>query len=86
MLARLESVKRYPSAARVRRIQGVTFVRFRATRSGDVIFARLERGSGSDVLDRAAIETVRRARPLPAIPSDRPDEIEIVVPVEFYLR
>jgi protein TonB len=86
VLARLEAVKRYPSAARVRRMQGVAFVRFRATRAGDVVFARLERGSGHDVLDRAAIETVRRARPLPTIPSDRPEEIEIVVPVEFFLR
>lgn len=86
VMARLERVKRYPSAARVGRVQGVAYVRFRVNRQGRVLFASLQRSSGSDLLDKAALETVRRAEPLPEIPKDRPAEIEVAVPVEFFLR
>lgn len=85
-MSRLESVKRYPSAARVNRVQGVVHVRFRVNRAGAVLFAALQRSSGNAMLDRAALETVRRAAPLPKIPDDRPDELEVTVPIEFYLR
>lgn len=85
-MARLERVKRYPSAARVRRIQGVAYVRFRVDRQGRLLFATLQRSSGNALLDEAAMDTIRRAQPFPAIPDDRPTEIEISVPVEFYLR
>ncbi|WP_371432106.1 energy transducer TonB [Novosphingobium sp.] len=40
------------------------------------------RSSGFPDLDKAALETLRRADPLPKIPADRPDEIELAVPVE----
>lgn len=86
VLARIDQMRRYPSAARTRRQQGVVHIRFRAARDGRVMFAALERSSGNASLDRAALETIRRAEPLPPIPEDRPDEIELVVPVEFFLR
>jgi len=86
VMARLERVKRYPSAARVNRVQGVVHVRFRVSRAGAVLFTALQRSSGNDLLDRAALETVRRAAPLPKIPDNRPDELEVTVPIEFYLR
>ena len=86
ILARIEQVKRYPSAARVRRQQGVVHVRFRMDRNGRLLFVGLQRSSGNDALDRAALETVRRAEPFPAIPEDRPSEVELAVPVEFFLR
>lgn len=85
VMGRLERVKRYPSAARVGRVQGVAYVRFRVNREGRVLFVSLQRSSGSDLLDKAALETVRRAEPLPPIPEDRPTEIEVAVPVEFFL-
>ncbi|WP_313440412.1 energy transducer TonB [Novosphingobium sp.] len=46
----------------------------------------LGRSSGSIFLDRAALETIRRAQPLPAIPEGKPDELELSVPVEFFLQ
>lgn len=85
VLAALEKTRRYPPAAQVRRQQGVAHVRFRMNRGGKVLWARLERSSGFGELDRAAVETPKRAQPLPQIPADRPDEVELVVPVEFFL-
>lgn len=86
VLARLEKFRRYPGAARSARQQGVVYIRFRINRDGHVLSSALVRSSGSPALDQAALETLRRADPLPKIPPDRPDEIELSVPVEFFIR
>lgn len=83
--ARLESLKRFPPAARSRRDQGVATVRFRVNRQGILLSSSLEGSSGSPLLDQEALATVTRAQPYPAIPAGRPDEIEVVVPIEFFL-
>ena len=85
LLARLEKYRRFPEGARARRQQGVVHVRFRIDRPGRVLWARVERSSGFGELDRAALDTLRRAQPLPPIPANRPDEVELVVPVEFFI-
>lgn len=86
LLAHLGKYRRYPAAARARREQGVVHVRFRMNRKGAVLSAEVLRSSGSVALDRAALETLRRAQPLPAIPEDRPDELDLTIPVEFFVR
>ena len=78
--------RRYPGLARNARQQGVVYIRFRIDRDGHVLSSWLVRSSGYPALDHAALETLRLADPLPRIPADRPDEIELAVPVEFYLR
>jgi len=85
VLARLERFKRYPAAARSRRAQGVATIRFRLDRQGHVLSSSIARSSGSKILDAEALATLARAEPLPAIPADRPDQIELIVPVEFFL-
>jgi protein TonB len=86
VLARLEKFRRYPGAARSARQQGIVYIRFRINRDGHVLTSSLVRSSGYPALDQAALETLRRADPLPKIPADRPDEIELSVPVEFYIQ
>ncbi len=86
LLAHLEKHRRYPSAARARRDQGVAHIRFTMNRQGQVLNASILRSSGSAALDRAALDTIRRAQPLPPIPNGRPDPSELTVPVEFFLR
>lgn len=86
VLARLQKVQRYPGAARSASEQGVVYIRFRLNRDGHVLSSSLMRSSAFPVLDQAALDTLRRADPLPKIPPERPDEIELVVPMEFYLR
>ncbi|MBY8825214.1 energy transducer TonB [Sphingomonas colocasiae] len=86
LLAHLERHRRFPADARARREEGVAHIRFRMNRAGRVLAARILRGSASPSLDRAALETVRRAQPLPAIPEALPEEIELDLPVAFFLR
>lgn len=86
LLTHLQKFRRYPAAARARREQGVAMVRFGMDRSGRLLSAALVRSSGSAALDKSALETLRRANPLPAIPRDRPAPLELTVPIEFFMR
>lgn len=86
VLARLERFRRYPNEAEHARQQGTAYLRFRIDRDGHVLSSSLERSSGYPALDEAAMETLRRADPLPKIPADRPDQIELLVPIEFFIR
>lgn len=86
LLAHLEKYRRYPAAARARREQGVVHVTFRMNRQGQLLSAAIARSSGSAALDRAALDTLRRAQPLPPIPADKPDPLELSVPVEFFVK
>ncbi|PWC31946.1 energy transducer TonB, partial [Azospirillum sp. TSO22-1] len=87
LLRHLERYKRYPRAAQLQRLEGVAQVRVVLDRQGNVLSAKLERGSGHTILDGETEEMVRRASPLPAPPPEiASDRIELVVPVEFALR
>jgi periplasmic protein TonB len=79
----IERVEQYPEAARARRLHGVVQVLFAMNRDGTVVGAWVKRSSGSAILDQAAIDAVRRAQPLPRIPSELPDSLNIILPVEF---
>lgn len=87
LLGRLEQFKRYPPEAQVRRQQGVASLRFTMDRAGNVLSFSLEKGSGFGALDNEALALIQRAQPLPKPPDDVVGAtIELVVPVEFFLR
>jgi protein TonB len=86
LLAHLERYRRFPTRARAARQQGTAYVRFRMNRAGFVLSASVVRSSGFATLDQAALDTLKRAQPLPAIPDDRPDIVELTIPVEFFLN
>lgn len=87
LLAHLERHKRYPRTSQARREQGVTHLRFVMDREGKVLSCRIERSSGFEALDAETLEMIRRAEPLPPPPPDVGDQrIELVVPVQYYLR
>ncbi|WP_280141175.1 energy transducer TonB [Janthinobacterium sp. YR213] len=83
VLARMERFRRYPTASRAKQEQGVVYLRCRIDRDGQVLAAAVERSSGSAALDQAALDTLQRAAPLPRIPKERPDPLELSIPVEF---
>ncbi|PHV24855.1 hypothetical protein CSQ93_27200 [Janthinobacterium sp. BJB426] len=83
VLARMERFRRYPTASRAKQEQGVVYLRCRIDRDGQVLAAAIERSSGSAALDQAALDTLQRAAPLPRIPKERPDPLELSIPVEF---
>lgn len=69
IVARLRRALRYPREAERERLRGEVRVGFTIISNGAVGNVRVVRSSGSPVLDRAAVETVRRAAPFPAIPA-----------------
>ncbi|MBA4750668.1 MAG: energy transducer TonB [Sphingopyxis sp.] len=89
VLAALHKAKRYPRDAQRARQQGVPQIHFTMNREGKVLSVTLEHSSGFHALDEEALALPRRAQPLPKPPEEiRPgqDMIELVVPIEFFLR
>lgn len=87
LLAHLEKHKRYPRAAQARRQQGVVYVAFAIDRQGNVLAHRLHQSSGYPALDQETLDLLQRAQPLPPPPADVSGErIELLVPVQFFLR
>ncbi|WP_131829515.1 energy transducer TonB, partial [Teichococcus deserti] len=84
--AALNRAKRYPNSARLRRIEGVAYLRFRMTSDGTVTSWKIERSSGSAELDEAVGEMIERARLPPFPPEMGTDPLEMAVPINFFLR
>ncbi len=80
LLRRIEGAKRYPARARRLGIEGVTEVQFRITRDGTVEGVTVHKSSGFLLLDRASVETIKRAAPFPPIPG------RIRVSISYRLR
>lgn len=86
LLAWLEPHKEYPRRARARRQQGVVRLFIAVGRAGEVREAYVLGSAGHALLERAALDMLERARPLPPLPDDIPGErLELVVPVHFFI-
>lgn len=87
LLAWLEKNKDYPRRAQLRRMEGVAHLRFTIDEQGRVMAHRIERSSGHDLLDDAVEKMIAKASPLPPIPpSLGKSSLDIVVPVQFFLK
>jgi protein TonB len=87
LLGHLERLKRYPAEAQWRRQQGVVYLRFTMNREGRVLNAAIEKSSGVASLDEEVMALIQRAQPLPPPPADVPgDPLELIVPVQFFLK
>jgi len=87
LFGHLNRHKRYPEVARARGQEGVVSVRFTMDRKGHVLSFEIAKTSGSPDLDREALELLKRAEPLPAIPiAFARETLELVVPVEYFLH
>jgi protein TonB len=63
---------------------GTVIVRFRLSRDGSLLSAELAGSSGQFLLDRLALQAVRRAAPFPAPPDGMPDSaLVFTVPLSF---
>ena len=77
--------RRYPADAIPRRAEGVVVVRFRVDRTGNVEEAWIAEHSRDSALDRAALETLWRAEPMPGVPSQLPAPVEVELVMPFRL-
>lgn len=71
----------YPVEAVNQGLEGEVLVMLFLDASGNVVAARVERGSGHPILDQAAVVAARRLRALPASTS-----MEVLLPVRFRLN
>lgn len=86
LLQHIARFERYPTRARAKGVEGTVQVLFRLRRDGRILEARVTRSSGEPALDVEAIATLYRAEPLPAIPGEMPDELKILLPIDFSLQ
>ncbi len=80
---RLSAQRYYPQEALIRRYEGAGEILFRIDRTGRLLDVAVRTSTGWQVLDRAAVDQVRRAAPFPPIPAELPDELAITLPLEF---
>lgn len=86
LLAHLERHMRYPSLAQARREEGVVYIQFAMDCRGRVLSSAVKQRSGYQALDREALATLERAQPLPAPAEANQNTIQMVVPLQFFLR
>jgi periplasmic protein TonB len=85
VIGHLERFKRYPLAAHG--ASGTAEVMFVLNRAGEVIESAVTKSSGNRVLDREALEILRRASPFPAFPAAKPETKESFIwPANFFQR
>jgi protein TonB len=85
LLSHIARYRNYPEKARRNGIHGIVTVLFSMHRDGSLNGVWVRGTSGDSSLDAAAIETIRRAVPLPTIPSNLPDTLNVLIPVAFNL-
>lgn len=82
LLSHIARFRQYPANAKAGQ-HGVTQVVFAMRRDGTVREVWVRESSGSRLLDDAAADIIRRAQPLPVIPSELPDHLTIRLPISF---
>jgi TonB family protein len=82
LLGRLARYNRYPAQANS--AEGVVSLAFTVDRKGNVVTSRIEKTSGSNVLDAEALALLARAAPFPAPPPEVADaDLTFILPVRF---
>jgi protein TonB len=79
----IQQHKYYPPAAGGR--EGRAIVRMRIDRMGNVRYYAVEQSAGLVALDDAALDMIRRANPVPAVPDSYPagNLVEFLIPITF---
>jgi protein TonB len=87
LLRHLSKFKHYPENARSQGKQGINRLRFVVDGEGRVLSYELASGSGNASLDRATLEMIRRAQPLPKPPAELLNNgtLEVVAPFVYSL-
>ncbi|MGH6988782.1 MAG: energy transducer TonB [Stellaceae bacterium] len=78
--------KKYPAAAMRRKEQGKVVIGFTIARDGRVSDVHIEESSGHPDIDRATLDLVRRAAPMPPLPpSFKGNEARVKFPIDYRL-
>jgi len=79
---KIEAVKQYPKRAQRRNDQGVVKIVFSIGNDGEIVSVNIFKSSGSRILDRAAIDAVKKASPFTSPPNG---PMIIQLPIKFEL-
>jgi protein TonB len=83
LLRHVVRYQRYPNAALPGRLHGAVETLFSMRRDGTLLEVWVKTSSGEAMLDKAAVDAIRRAQPLPPIPSALPDRLNIQITLAF---
>ncbi|MFO0753496.1 MAG: energy transducer TonB [Thermodesulfovibrionales bacterium] len=79
---RIETLKSYPFTARRRGVEGTVIVSVKVNGAGDLIENRIQRSSGSPILDESALSLIKRVFPYK---HSAGVEIELDIPITYRL-
>ena len=83
---RIESKKKYPIAAQKAEIEGYTTIKMTILKDGRLEKAEITKSSGHEILDNAALQSVRNAEPFPPIPEEaKLGNVEVSIRLVFTL-
>jgi len=83
---RIEELKHYPTVARLNNWEGKVVLKFVVTADGTVENLEVVESSGHAVLDEAAMDTIRRASPLPLKHELGKPRVTFQFPISYMLR
>ncbi|OIO54184.1 MAG: hypothetical protein COX57_08615 [Alphaproteobacteria bacterium CG_4_10_14_0_2_um_filter_63_37] len=87
MKDKVEYVWQYPEAAQRQGLEGRLLIKFSIGRTGELVGVEVLRSSGSDVLDRAAIEALRKGAPYAPLPEEwELDQLNITATFEYIMQ
>lgn len=86
LLQRIEALKQYPATARLQRLEGRVVVRIVIQEDGHISSATIAKSSGHDVLDHAALETIRQTSPLTLSQPLEKSSVTMQIPLGYYLN
>jgi periplasmic protein TonB len=82
LINHIAKFQHYPAAAH-NKLQGTVGTFFSIDRNGHLLGVWVRNSSGQMLLDDEAIQTIKRAQPLPSIPSELPDRLNVQVQLAF---
>ena len=79
--------KRYPRIAQMRGWQGEIIINLKIDGQGNLIKAKIKKGSGFKILDTEGMNMVKRASPFPKPPKELESKIfNVIVPISFKVQ
>lgn len=85
LLRRLETLKQYPASARLNHLEGRVIVRIIIEEDGRITSVAIAKSSGHDVLDQAALDTLRQASPIALSRPLERSSVTIQIPLNYRL-